>query len=95
VKTLPEILENIKNLEDTKRSDLESLIQLVKIVNNFKGREEVLLRFSVCPKCGGKIEETEHYVGGDTEDQPEPTGVYIRVGCQKCDYLIHDDIIDI
>lgn len=88
-------LQKIKKLEDIERTDLEKLIQLVKIVYNFKGKEEILLRYSVCPKCGDKIKETQEYIGGGTENNPEPTGVYYRVGCQKCDYLLHDETFDI
>jgi hypothetical protein len=29
----------------------------------FNGKEYVLLSFSVCPKCGGKIEDTDQYFG--------------------------------
>lgn len=95
IKTLHERLKKIATLEDIERTDLEKLIQLVKIVNKLKGREEVLTHFPVCPKCGGEIKETHENLGGNTEEQPEPYGVYIRVGCQKCDYLIHDETIDL
>ncbi|OGM10732.1 hypothetical protein A2Z22_00750 [Candidatus Woesebacteria bacterium RBG_16_34_12] len=86
-------LKKIEKLDDIERTDLEKLIQLVKIVYNFKGKEEILLKYSVCPKCGDKIKETQQYIGGSAED--EPAGVYYRVGCQKCDYLIHDETFDI
>ena len=93
IKSLEERLKNIAKLEDIERSDLEVLIQLVKIISNLKGREEILISYPVCPKCGGEIKETQHYSGGGPEDPPSE--VYIRVGCQKCDYLIHDESIDI
>lgn len=84
-----------KNLEDVERDDLEKLIQLVKIIYNFKGKEQVLRQFYICPRCGGKIKETESYYGGNTEDKPEPDGSHIRVGCQNCDYSIDNKFIDL
>jgi hypothetical protein len=82
-----------KKLEDVERDDLEKLIQLVKIIYNFKGKEQVLRQFYICPRCGGKIKETESYYGGNTEEKPEPDGIHIRVGCQNCDYSIDDKFI--
>ena len=87
-------LKKVAKLEDIERSDLEILIQIVKIISHFKGKEEILLRYSICPKCGGKIKETQRYLGG-TYDDPEPDRIYYRVGCEKCDYVLHSEIIDI
>lgn len=92
VKALREKLENITSLEDIERSDLEKLIQIVEIVSDFKGKEEILLNHAICPNCGGKIKETERYFGG-TEDDPEPDGLFYRVGCENCDYEFHSDTI--
>jgi len=94
VKKLRERLGSIAKLEDVERSDLEELIQIVKIISHLRGKEEILLRYSVCPRCGGKIKETQKYVGG-TPDDPEPTAVYCRVGCEKCDYELHSETINI
>jgi len=91
-KQLQERLRNIAKPEDIEPSDLEKLIQIVKIVSHFKGKEEILLKHSICPKCGGKIKETQGYFGG-TYDDPEPDGVYYRVGCEKCDYEVHSETI--
>jgi len=87
---IEERLNKILKLEDFDRSDLENLIKLVEIISHFKGKEEVLLDNSICPKCGGKIETTNNYFGG-SESDPEPNGVYWRIGCNKCDYIIEDD----
>lgn len=73
--------------------NLEKLIQIAKIISDFKGKEEILLRYSICPKCGGKVRETQRRFGG-TEDDPMPDGVYLRVGCEKCDYELHSETID-
>lgn len=93
VKALQERLKNIAKLEDIKHSDLEKLIQIVKIISDFKGKEEILLQYSICPKCGGTIKETQRYFGG-AENDPEPKGVCIRVGCEKCDYELHSETIN-
>lgn len=85
-------LKNITKLEDIKRSDLEKLVQIVEILSYLKGKEEILLRYSVCPKCGGEIKETQEYFGG-TPDDPEPDGAHYRVGCKKCDYELHSETI--
>lgn len=94
IKTLKERLNSIAKLEDVERSDLERLIHIVKVISHLRGKEEILLRYSVCPKCGAKIKETQRYMGG-TPDNPEPTAVYCRVGCEKCDYELHSETIDI
>lgn len=92
VQALQERLKNIAKLEDIERTDLEKLIQVVKLVSHFRGKEGVLLRYSVCPKCGGKIKETQRYFGG-TCDDPEPDGLHYRVGCEKCDYELNSETI--
>ena len=93
-KKVRERLNSIEELEDIKRSDLENLIQIVKTVSHLRGKEEVLLRYSICPKCGARIRETERYLGG-TPDDPTPTAIYYRVGCEKCDYELNSETIDI
>jgi len=85
----------LSKLENIEVMDLENLIKIVKIVSNFKGNEETLMSNGICPKCGGEIKETQTYFGGGTEYQPEPDGIFIRIGCQKCDYEVYQDIINI
>ncbi len=92
METLKARLKKIAKLEDIERLDLENLIKIVEIVSDFNGKEYVLLSFSVCPKCGGKIEDTDQYFG-ETEYDPEPDGLVYRVGCEKCDYELHSEII--
>lgn len=92
--TLRERMKDIVKLEDLERSDLEDLIKIVKIVSQIRGREEILLRYSVCPKCGGKIVESERAFGGSFED-PEPEGFVYRVGCEKCDYELYSETFSI
>lgn len=83
----------LSKLENIEVQDLENLIKLVKIVCNFRGNEESLMSNGICPKCGAEIKQTQSYFGGGKEYKPEPDGVFIRVGCQKCDYEIHQDTI--
>lgn len=90
---LEQRVRDIIKLEDIDKSDFENLIKFVQIISTFEGREEILLMNSVCPKCGGKIQETQECFGGNTEDQPEPDGFFVRVGCQECDYYIDQETI--
>jgi len=82
----------IHNLEDIDQSDLESLVDLIEIVSKIKAWEDALLKENICPKCGEKIITTNTPFGG-TPDDPEPDGIYHRVGCEKCDYYIDSDTI--
>ena len=92
VKILKERVNHIIKLEDIIPSDLENLVNLIKIISNIKGREKVLLHYSICPKCGGKIKEiTSHF--GSTLESPEPEGFYYIVGCERCDYKLHEETI--
>lgn len=93
IKRLKKKEKEISNLDDISSDDLTDLITLVKIINKFRGKEEVLLSQSICPQCGGKIKETQKETGG-RYDEP-PTAVHLRVGCEKCDYTLHTETIDI
>ncbi|MCP4683120.1 MAG: hypothetical protein GY864_12360 [Desulfobacterales bacterium] len=90
-KALETKLSHFGELKDVERSDLENLIRIVKITSIMQAREELLSKDGVCPSCGGKIVESEEYVGGGPENQPEPDGVVYRVGCEKCEYEIDNE----
>lgn len=92
IKTLKIRVEKIADLEDIERLDLINLSKLIELVSYIKGKEYVLLSFSLCPKCGGKIEDTNQSFG-ETEYDPEPDGLIYRIGCEKCDYEIHSETI--
>jgi len=92
VKILEERLKHIKKGEDIIPSDLENLVNLIKIISNIKGREEALLHYSICPKCGRKIKEITSYFGS-TLEKPEPEGFYYIVGCERCGYKLHKETI--
>lgn len=94
MKELQERLKSIAKLEDIEHLDLEKLIQIVKIISHFKGKEKILLKYRTCPKCGGKIKETREYFGG-TPDYPEPDGIYIQISCEKCGYEVYSETINI
>jgi len=91
LKALETKLNHFGELKDVERSDLENLIRTVRISSILQAREELLIEYGVCPSCGGKIVESEKYVGGGTENQPEPNGIVYKVGCEKCDYEIYDE----
>jgi ribosomal protein S27AE len=87
---LKQKLATASTAEDLDRADLDNLINLVKIISKIRGREEILLRQSICPKCGGKIVETQKGFG-----HPDTSfGMTYRVGCEKCDYTLHKETID-
>lgn len=87
-------IPEIHYMNDLKKEDLNDLVQLIKETERLDAKETVLLHFNVCPKCGGKVGETETSVGGSIDD-PMPTAVIYRVGCEKCDYELHSETIDV
>jgi hypothetical protein len=87
-------LNGASEMGELQHSDLNNLISLIRIISRIRGKEETLLSYSVCPKCGGKIVETQREFGG-SEYRPEPTGFICRVGCEKCDYELYRETIDI
>jgi hypothetical protein len=86
--------KQIQTVADLEKDDLKDLIRLIKIVEHVEAKESAFLRFSKCPKCGGNIVENEASVGENAEDS-EPSTVLYRVGCEKCDYTVHEETIDI
>ena len=92
VKVSEKRLDSVSEAEEVQHSDLQNLINLIKIISRIKGKEETLLRYSVCPKCGGKIVESQRQFGG-SEYHPEPDGFVYRIGCEKCDYELNRETI--
>lgn len=98
-KRISKLLDETKTLEDRLKkeeitaSDLDNLVELVAIISSFNGRENALLSLRICPKCGSKIEETQSSYGQYSDGSP--TGIYYRVGCKDCDYVVHDETIAI
>jgi len=84
----------IDDIKDLKKEDLDNLVELVKEIERLDARENVFLQFNTCPKCGGKIVETETEVGGSPDD-PMPSAIIYRIGCENCDYEVHSETIEI
>ncbi|MCL4336105.1 MAG: hypothetical protein M1344_02600 [Candidatus Thermoplasmatota archaeon] len=71
---------------------LSGLIMLVGAIYYLESRETAYISMEICPKCGGKIEDTAKY-GGIGEDGP--SYVHQRVGCNSCEYTLNDETISI
>lgn len=78
----------IHAMEDLKKEDLNDLVELIKETERLDARESAFVHFGVCPKCGGKIVETQRSIYGNYE---EPVGVLCRVGCEKCDFELNSE----
>ena len=93
---LKEVMEKrllkVDRIKEIEYEDLNNLLQIKGLISYFRGKEDMLLHLNICPKCGGKIISTNTPFGG-TPDDPEPDGVYYRVGCENCDYYLDDDTI--
>lgn len=85
---LKKILEKrefkIRDISDVNQSDFETLVGLIEITSKLNAWEDALLKDNICPKCGGKISQTQDDSGG-SYDEP-PTSVHYRIGCDSCDY---------
>ena len=84
-------IDDIKGLE---KEDLDNLVEIVKEIERLDARENVFLQFNTCPKCGGKIVDSEREIGGSPED-PMPSAILYTVGCENCDYEVHSETIEI
>jgi len=87
-------IDKLKIKNDLDKYDLHILIELNRILSRIEATKDTLLELNICPKCGGKIKTTQKYVGGNTEEDPEPKGIFYRIGCQNCDYLIESEYVD-
>ncbi len=85
------ILAKIPSEQDLTKDDLQTLINLIKSVYEFEGRVDTLLSLSICPLCGGKITDKTTYSYSSNDEDAEPIGVRMRVGCERCDYTLADD----
>jgi hypothetical protein len=86
-------IPELKSIRDLSGDDLNLLFTLVREVERIDARENAYIQFGVCPRCGGKIVETERYLGGN-EDEP-PDAVHVRIGCNKCEFNVIDETMDI
>lgn len=83
----------IKSIQDLSQEDLINLAELIKITERLDARESVFLQQNICPKCGGKITQTQRAIGGSEDSMPY--AVVYRIGCKDCDYEIDSETIDI
>jgi len=97
---IPQLLIGIKSIEkevsklkEISSSDLLDFIKLIRVVTKFRCIEEGLLSKSICPKCGKKIIETQKNVGGEYDGPPDM--IHYRIGCEKCDYIVNEETIDL
>lgn len=84
----------ISRVDDLTKEDLDTLVELIKEIERLDAKETILLKYSVCPKCGEKIVDTQTPVGGSSDD-PEPSAIIWRVGCENCDYVINSETINV
>jgi hypothetical protein len=98
---LPNLMQRVQNtirankdIREQKPTELREIIILIDVVGRLEGREYTFLENDICPLCGNMIEETQDAYGGSMDD-PQPTTIYYRVGCSKCDFLLHDESINI
>lgn len=66
--------------------------EINKKIDEFLNSIEVT---NFCPKCGGKIEDTQQTLYTGHGEDAEPSAIHHRVGCSECDYVIHEDTYDI
>lgn len=83
----------INSVKDLTQEDLINLVELIKIAERLDARESVFLQQNICPKCGGKITQTQRTVGGSEDSMPH-TIIY-RIGCNNCDYELDTETIDV
>ncbi len=79
---------------DITKGDIDHLIGLVTEVERLDAKEYVYLQYETCPKCGGKIVDTQQAFGGCPDD-PIPYAISCRVGCEECDYEVFSDTVEI
>lgn len=72
------------------KEDLFLLERLINAKSRIDVRESTLLSMGLCPKCGAKIIETNKSYGNPGE---EPTSIHYRVGCEKCGYTVHSEVM--
>ncbi len=84
----------IRSIQDLTAEDLDCLIDIVKEIERLDAREDAYVKYRVCPKCGSKIVETQTAIGGSPDD-PVPSAIRCRVGCEKCDFELFSETVEI
>jgi hypothetical protein len=83
----------VRSLDELTKEDLSNLVDLVRIVERVDASENFVLSESKCPRCGGNITGTQKSVGGSEEE--EPYAIFYRIGCDKCDYELDTETVDL
>jgi len=92
IEEVRKIMEQLIHITELTQPSFEKIIQLLRYISLLEGSYHANIELYKCPVCDGMIEETS--IGyGDTPDDPEPTGISIRVGCDTCDFSIMEDTI--
>lgn len=87
-------VSEIGSMDDLTKEDLDTLVELIKVIERLDAKETVLIGYYVCPKCGSEIVDNQTHVGGSPED-PEPSAIIWRVGCENCDYELNYETINV
>ena len=93
-----ESIETVRNCVAHNREPTEEELDNYNIAKEKLEKElsDFFVRLSsICPNCGGTINETQRTIYRGHEEDQEPVAIKHRVGCSECDYTIHEDTIDI
>lgn len=86
--------KSITSVAEITSSNLDGLISLITEIERLDARESVYLEFNICPICGSKIVSSQQTSGGSSTD-PAPTKIQYRIGCEKCDYEIMRETVQV
>ena len=86
--------KSITSVAEITSSNLDGLISLITEIERLDARENVYLEFSTCPICCSKIVSTQKAFGGCYRD-PVPTEIHYRTGCEKCDYEVMYETVQV
>ena len=81
--------------EKLKNEDIDNLVDLIREVERLDAKESILLTLNICPKCGGKVVETQENITNENLEDPEVYAINYRIGCEKCDYVLESETIDL
>ncbi len=86
--------KSITSVAEITSSNLDGLISLITEIERLDARECVYLEFNICPLCGSKIVSSQQTLGGSFTD-PVPTEIHYRIGCEKCDYEVMYETVQV
>ncbi|MFW9888234.1 MAG: hypothetical protein ACFFER_08635 [Candidatus Thorarchaeota archaeon] len=94
VKRIEVRAKKITSVNDITTEDLDDLVDIARETERLDAREWAYIEHNKCPICGNDIVETQESLGR-TMDDPEPRAIKWRIGCDKCDYEIASETIDL